>query len=402
MMPGFTRMLFSAVFVFSVQLCAGQEDFSSVLNTKLSEYANRNFQEKLFVHTDKALYITGEILWCKVYAVDASLNQPVDLSKVAYVEILDKNHTQVLKAKIGLIKGSGNGSFFLPLNLNSGTYVLRAYTNWMKNFSPEFYFEKNIQIINPLKAPVKSTTKDSLKYDIQFFPEGGNLVEGINSKVAFRVAGLDGKGLDCSGTIVNQDNTVVASFHTLRFGLGHFNFTPSPNEKYHAIVQLARDSTVSATLPVILARGYVIQVTDSGSNFIKVRVNTDPQTDDRKVSLLVHTRQISKFQSARNIDHNEATFIIDKSLLGEGISHFTLFNDKQQPVCERLYFKRPSALNINLASAVNQYSTRRKLAVDIDTRDPLGKPVAADLSVLFFWMTHCSRRTIAIFLTTSG
>jgi hypothetical protein len=165
----FAKVIVFVLFLFSAQLCVGQNDFPVSLNSRFTEFGRENFQEKLFVHTDRSSYIAGEIIWFKVYAVDASLNQPLDLSKVSYVEILDKNHVQVLKAKIDMKNGSGNGSFFLPLTLNTGSYTLRAYTNWMKNFSADFYFEKTIRIFNTLKAPVKSE-RDSLSYDIQFFP----------------------------------------------------------------------------------------------------------------------------------------------------------------------------------------------------------------------------------------
>jgi len=378
------RMIIFVVMFFSAQLCVGQNDFSSNLNSRFTAFNRENFQEKLFVHTDRSLYIAGEIIWFKIYSVDASLNQPLDLSKVSYIEILDKNHGQILKAKINMKNGSGNGSFFLPLTLNSGTYTLRAYTNWMKNFSADFYFEKTIRVFNTLKAPVKSVGQDSSSYDIQFFPESGSLVEGVKSKVGFRVAGRNGKGLDCSGVIVNQENKEVASFQTLQFGLGHFYFTPSANEKYQALIKMDADSVVSIPLPEILKRGYVMQLTDSGKNLVKVKINSDAQTDDRIISLFVHTRQITKAQKSGRLNNHEAEFVIDKNLLGEGISHFTLFDDKQQPVCERLLYKRPSSLDIGITSLNSQYLSRKKVDVDVVTKDPLKKHVASDLSVSVF------------------
>jgi hypothetical protein len=71
----------------------------------------------------------------------------MDLSKVAYVEVIDRNHGQQMSEDCDEGR-SGNGSFFIPLTLNSGNYLLRAYTSWMKNFSPELYFEKQLAIVN--------------------------------------------------------------------------------------------------------------------------------------------------------------------------------------------------------------------------------------------------------------
>ena len=74
--------------------------------------------------------------------------------------------------------GTGNGSFMLPLTLNSGNYVVRAYTSWMKNFSPEFYFEAPVTIVNSFTSLGLAPVQEQAAYGIQFFPEGGNLVQG--------------------------------------------------------------------------------------------------------------------------------------------------------------------------------------------------------------------------------
>ena len=73
-------------------------------------------QEKLFVHTDKNFYLTGETIWFKIYHTDAGSHKTVDLSKVAYVELLDHEGKPMLQAKIGLgaTNGNGNGSIVAP------------------------------------------------------------------------------------------------------------------------------------------------------------------------------------------------------------------------------------------------------------------------------------------------
>jgi hypothetical protein len=48
---------------------------------------------------------------------------------------------------VQLDKGVGNGSLYLPVSLNSGVYEFRAYTNWMKNFDAEFFFEKQLLLL---------------------------------------------------------------------------------------------------------------------------------------------------------------------------------------------------------------------------------------------------------------
>jgi hypothetical protein len=89
-------------------------------------------------------------MWFKLYDVDASFHLPLDISKVAYIEVLNTQQVPVLQTKIELQKGAGNGFLQLPANLPSGNYSFRAYTNWMKNFDADFYFEKPVTILNTL------------------------------------------------------------------------------------------------------------------------------------------------------------------------------------------------------------------------------------------------------------
>src|ERR1700743_3274445 len=190
-----------------------------VLQNNFAAYQKNNLQEKLYVHTNKSFYLTGEILWFKLYNNDGGTNKMLDLSKVAYVELLDNKHVAVLQAKIPMSQGTGTGSFYIPFSISNGNYELRAYTHWMKNFDADYFFDKQITIVNPVKIspPAKPAP---LAYDIQLFPEGGHIVKGLSSKIAFKVTGSDGKGVDCDGVIIGQQNDTVARLKSLKFGIG--------------------------------------------------------------------------------------------------------------------------------------------------------------------------------------
>src|SRR5882672_8021678 len=91
-----------------------QENISNEIAAQFDKYRTQALQEKLYVHTDKNFYVAGELMWFKIYDVDGHFNKPLDLSKVAYVEIYAADQKPVLQAKISLKDGSGNGSFLLP------------------------------------------------------------------------------------------------------------------------------------------------------------------------------------------------------------------------------------------------------------------------------------------------
>jgi uncharacterized protein YfaS (alpha-2-macroglobulin family) len=199
--------MLALLFLYNMKTNA-QDTFSGIPE-RFKQYCSKVQPEKLYVHTDKNFYLAGELLWFKVYNVDGAVYQPVDLSKIAYIEIIDKENKPVMQAKIALTKGKGNGSFYLPVSINSGNYKLRAYTNWMKNFSAAYYFEKPVTIVNTLKTLTPTVADTTLRYTIAFFPEGGNLVKETTSKVAFQVTDPAGKGVDCKGIILTESNDTL-------------------------------------------------------------------------------------------------------------------------------------------------------------------------------------------------
>jgi len=352
------------------------------IQRSFQQYNDRVLQEKIYTHTDKDFYLTGEILWFKLYTVDAGLNKPVNISKVAYVEVLDDANNAVLSGKIALTNGQGNGSFYIPVTLKNGNYKLRAYTNWMKNAGPDQYFEKIIGIVNPLNEPTEVAAAPAGKDDIRFFPEGGSLVNGVTSTVGFKATGTDGKGLNINGVVIDQRNDTIVRFKTLRFGMGSFDFTPVAGNTYKAVVRIGRDNSLISDLPVAAANGYVIHLADNGSNQAQLKITANmPGSNGQPVYLFVHSgHKVVLAQAVTPGADGTASVQISKEKLGQGINHITLFNSARQPVCERLYFKRPEMLNVQ-AGALLQYKTRNPVALNISANDAAGKPALANLSV---------------------
>jgi hypothetical protein len=378
---------------FSISFCCGlllsvagygQINTQHPVYQQFDQYRNRTLQEKVFVHTDRPFYLAGETMWFKLYYVDGSFHKPLNLSKVAYVEMLDKDHKPIVSAKVSLEEGQKNGSFFLPASIPSGQYVFRAYTNWMKNFSPDYYFEKTITIVNTFRRLGKESKADSLAYDIQFFPEGGNLVKDVQSKVAFKVTNAEGKGVDFTGAVINQRNDTVVTFKPARFGIGQFLFTPQAGNTYKAVIKV-NGTAVSAPMPTMYDQGFVMRLEEKSADQLQITVSTSPQVTYQfqpSFYLLVHTRQDVKVAQTQLMQQSKAVFVVDKQALGEGISHFTVFNDQKQPLCERLYFKQPEAdLLIDVKADQLQYSPRQKISLDFSTHLPVNEPVPSDLSV---------------------
>lgn len=377
-------ILFALLVLFAGQTMA--QDTAGIIG-RFNQYRKSSYQEKLFVHTDKNFYLAGEIIWFKVYNVDGTYHLPTDMSKIAYLEILDQSNKPVMQGKIALKKGKGNGSFYLPASINSGNYRLRAYTNWMKNFSAAWYFEKPVTIVNSFKPLTLPATDSMPRCFAAFFPEGGNLVNGLESKVAFHVTDEYGKGIDGSGWLLNDNNDTLLRFNTHQFGMGNFSFTPAAGRRYKAIIVMSNGQTVQQDLPAASERGYVMQLTEAANGSIHVQVSAGGNMDQGPVFLFVHSRQDVKLAEKQSLSNGAASFHFDKSRLADGISHITVFNAQQQPVCERLYFKQPAqVLSVSAGSPAAQYGTRKRVGLSVTTQTvKSGVPANLSLSV---YRTH--------------
>lgn len=377
-------------FIFIVWLTGSktvscQESKLSVVKEKFDQFRSSVLVEKIFVHIDRSCYLAGETLWFKLYCVDGSFHKPMELSKVAYVEVLNEENAPVLQAKIPLLEdGVGSGSFILPDTIKSGNYVFRAYTNWMKNFSSDFFFEEQLSVINPFISLGESVALDN-RYDIQFFPEGGDMVFGLESKIAFRAVDTRGKGIDLNGIIINEKNDTLQVFKTLKHGIGNFLFTPLKDGKYRAIVQDPNKNILVLELPTPLDSGYVLRVDEEFGSGIKVTVSGNKKDSNEVIHLFAHTRQQINVMKSTNIHDGKATFLIEKDLLSEGIVHITIFNERVQPVCERLYFNEVrDVLQIKIRSNGERYGTRSKVTLDLTTLSNKSGPIITNMSAAVF------------------
>jgi len=155
-----------------MQILSGQDqdDILLYIRQKLQNYCKAVPWEEIYIHTDREEYISGEDMWFNIYLIDRQSLKPSTNSRIVYLEVLNSENKPVIQKRILLIDGSGPGQALLPDSLSSGRYIIRAYTNWMKNFLPGNCFIKEIQVYNALRTDISgksfrlSATDDTLKY----------------------------------------------------------------------------------------------------------------------------------------------------------------------------------------------------------------------------------------------
>lgn len=377
-LSAFALMLLAA---FAGSRAIAQSVFDS-LAIHFDERTRAGVVEKLYVDTDQTFYLVGETLWFSIFSVDGILHRPLSLSAVAYVEILDAQSNTILQGKVAMKEGRGDGSFYLPATLPTGNYVLRAYTRWMRNDLPDYYFHQRITIVNPFISPEKTNPgNERQSLVVSFFPEGGHLVEGIRSRLAFRITDVYGRGTNAKGSILNGNNDTIARFTTGKFGIGSFDFTPG-EASYRAIVTDAKGQSTLHALPAVMHEGVAMRLEDQGSNVV---ITVQGAFDNERysyVSLLGHSRQRIFFRNVQTWDRRKAIFIIPARDIPGGIAHFTVFDEDGSPLCERLYYKFDNnRLDIRATMSDPTPGPRAKVTITIDTQREDGTAVPANLSV---------------------
>ncbi|MEO8473173.1 MAG: carboxypeptidase-like regulatory domain-containing protein [Chryseolinea sp.] len=104
--------------------------------------------EKPYLHTDRAYYYPGESMWFKAYMKYNSNITRDSLSRVLYVDLLDKNNSVTNSKAYEIRDDQCIGDITFPENIQPGDYTLRAYTRWMLNFDTTFVYSVPIKILS--------------------------------------------------------------------------------------------------------------------------------------------------------------------------------------------------------------------------------------------------------------
>jgi hypothetical protein len=354
------------------------------------------FFEKVYLHTDRNYYASGDEIWFKAYLVNAQSNYPVNTSNTLYTELIDPSNTIIASHVVRVDSGYAIGDFKLDESLATGTYRIRAYTSWIKNFGNHFVFEKQIQVTavtaenkTVVAASKKNSTVSSNPagiYTIHFFPEGGSMVEGINAVVAFKAEDINGNGIEASGTVITSTGDTVAHFKSLFSGMGSFNFTPVAGKQYKALLQYPQHITVTENFPEALHQGYVLKVSAAQNDSVAVNVFANAAIMQAHPSGEItiaakHGGRILHKEKLLLSNLQTATTISTKDFPA-GICSITLYDDSLRPNCERLiYVQDKNPLQVNISTNKTVYKSKEKVVVNISVTDAQQHPVQASLSM---------------------
>ncbi|RED98379.1 TonB-dependent receptor [Marinoscillum furvescens] len=344
--------------------------------------------EKIYLHTDRDQYAVGEDLWYKAYTTYAYTNALFDHSRVLYVELISPASEVVVRNVTHMQLGLGHGDMALldTLGIEAGTYQLRAYTNWSRNFGQDYFFTKEIDIVDVREeVEVATNTTDNFLYDMELFPEGGSLVAGVASQVAFKATYANGKPCKVSGIVKTLEGEQVAEITTLHAGMGSFVLTPEAGKVYIAQVTDQHGNQQEWKLPEALPTGYTMSVMQhKGKHIVSIKTNAETLAANpgQLMAMSCTSRGITYVEGQQPLSTINHSFILPSSDLPEGIAFLTLRDADGRPHAERLiYVAKEHDVSLVVRTDQQTYATREKVQLNVELKTNGGTPAVGSFSL---------------------
>lgn len=343
----------------------------------------------LYIFPSKEVYETGEDMWFKAYLMDSQTLALSDRSQTLYLQLRSETGEVVWNEKYLLTAGRGDGYVNIGDKWQQGEYLIEGYTrSSFTTDSTMAIHPRRIRIVDRVtqmdSISAEAVKRDSIekrttKHRFDLFPEGGHLMDGIQSVVAFKATYGNGMPEEVTGKVI-EDGQVIATFNSQHDGMGTFTLTPQQGKDYK--VQLSDGR--SYTLPDIQSTGMTLRVIRNNKLAITVLLSA-PDTVTRPFTLTVKMRGMTCSSAKGTLrGHQTVKLPMDKFTL-QGIAEITLTDGEGRPVAERLVYVNPTQqLTVTAKTVQQRYDRREKGKASFQITDPSGKPLKAELAVSIF------------------
>ena len=361
-------------------------------------------QEKVYLQFDNTAYFQGETIWFKAFVVKSSnLNRAP--STVLYVDLVSPNGVLLSQQKLKIVAGQADGCIELMdksveqardlrgvLPYPSGYYEIRAYTQYMLNFSDDIIFSRVLPVYRtpknegdysiPVMAPDSTILSQNRpaqeklhKVNVTFYPEGGQLVSNVMCRVAFKATDENGMGIPGTLSLTGDDGLQVTA-DSGHEGMGSFLFTPGKSKTSAVFEYQGRKYSVS--LPAPKVAGYSLMadnVTDPDKLSVSVRRSTS--RIERTVGLTVTCRgELIMFKELGMRD-GDNRFSFDTSTWPVGVCRIVLFTDRGEVLAARSIYNGSTKYQppvIDFKTDKSRYSAFGKMKLSFDLKDRNGNP----------------------------
>ena len=350
----FLLKIILAVFLYSssnTYLAAQENNFDKIVGA-FQDYS-KPYREIVYCHLNKSTYIKGESLGFSAYVLDKDLKIPSKTSKNLYCVITDSNDNIIKSKLVKVNSGFVNNVFNLDSLFTSGNYRFKAYTNWMKNFDEPNAFAEDFVVINPDDTTsIKKEVEENI-LDAQFLPEGGYFVDNVITNVGVIIKNTNGFGVsNVEGDVYDSNNQFIATFKTNSFGISKFLINPKINENYTVKINHL-DQSFEFKIDAIKSKGVSVHI-----NAVKDKLSLNFKTNQRTLQEIRGKGYKLTFHNGKDVKGLELIFsennlvkILDIKELFSGVNIFTLFNENNTPILERMFFNYNGIKSLNSGDA---------------------------------------------------
>lgn len=346
--------------------------------------------DMLYIFPSKDVYETGEDMWFKAYLMDRQTLALSDRSQTLYLQMRSETGDVVWSEKYPLTSGRGDGHVYIGDKWQQGEYFIEGFTR--SSFTTDSTIAirpRRIRVVDRVtqmdSISSKAVKQDSIlrlsvKHRFDLFPEGGNLIDGVNTIVAFKATYGNGWPEDVSG-VVTEDGHEIATIRSIHEGMGMFDLCPHRGKDYKVVLSDGK----SYPFPAIEPSGLALRVTRNNSSGVTLLISAS-DTITRQFTIFAKMRGMLCCSAKGTVKGQQKMKLPVDKFPTQGVAEITLVvGESEVPVAERLVYVNPTRqLSITAKTNRQQYNRRDEGKVTLQVTDPSGKPLVAELAVSIF------------------
>ncbi|MEO8862433.1 MAG: TonB-dependent receptor plug domain-containing protein, partial [Ginsengibacter sp.] len=304
-------------------------------------------------------------------------------SKYLFVDLVNDKDSVIKIIILDAVNKQLNSSIFIPGSISTGYYWLRAYTREMAEHDTNNICVKPLYIVNrsnennyikPIRKPV---SKDTMPV-VDFFPEGGSIITGINSTVALHVSHMHGVPVITEGFIKDDHDAIVSRFVTNGSGYSKFNFEPSGYRKYRAVIDWHGKELNYPLPPFNFYKGQISVTRQTAGYKLRILLGDSIYRKDF-VSYLVGVSKDSLIFASIGSGLYE-TVATDQQF-PDGITTFYLFDEKFNLLSERSIYVHGKSVVVKVETDKHVYGKREKVTLNLSVTDAQQRPIPSLISI---------------------
>ena len=346
-------------------------------------------QDFIYLLPSKEIAETGEDLFFKAYLMDRQTLALSGRSRTLYLEIRSERDSLVWSEKYPLVDGRGDGHIYIGENWPQGEYFLEGYArSSFTSDSTEALRPRRIRVVDRV-VQMETVKEDAVKADsleraaskhrFNLFPEGGDLVWGVPSAVAFKATYGNGFPEEVSGKVL-EDGVEIARFESVHDGMGRFDVTPQDGKTYEVVLDDGR----RCPFPEIRRGALTLHVVRNNTAGIDIRVCA-PDSSARTFSILAKLNGSPCGGAQGTVTGRTLVRLPHEVFPAQGVVELTLMDGDGRPVAERLVFVNPERrLTVTATTDKERYALRDTGKVRLQVTDAAGNPVQAEVAVSIF------------------